>query len=152
MLLYIVIFCVVLLFAFICLEYVKRRNYDIYIQMEISLDFPNVIAVKHSGKHGFMLFQVKEVQGNFRALMINKVKVNNDAIRLRSFDQIYTKLPLAVGGTLLSIGIRKSSGATKAKLEHCKVMISGYLLDNKDKKVPFKKTLRAYYTQMEKVV
>lgn len=151
MLIYIFAFGLALLLVFLYGEYRKRKNFDSYIKMDVAMDFPTSSTSRHSNRHGFMLFNIKEVDNRFRALMIDHVKIKSGFFRLRSFDTIYTKLPLPVGGTLLSIGVRKSSEATKSSLENCKVVVSGYLLNSRDNKVRFKRKLSAYYNQMKKV-
>lgn len=152
MLLYFVVICVAIILILLALEYRKRRNFDAYIKMHLSLDFPATSSSsRYSSRHGFLLFNIKEVGGRYKALIIKGVKIKSKYIRLRTFDTIYTKLPLPAGGVLLSIGVRKSSAATKFNIDSTKIVISGYLLDAGKKKLRFKREVKPYRKQMKKV-
>lgn len=137
----ILIGAIILIFAiFYYLDYLKKRVFDDNVNLSLSFDFQESSTFKAS-KH-LLLFHIKSVNENFRALYINDVKIKNSKVRLRHYRNISTKLPIPQDGVLLSMEVRKSGKLKPQEIKNCQIVISGFLMEDKNKKVFFKRNMQ----------
>lgn len=137
----ILIGAIILIFAiFYYLDYLKKRVFDDNVNLSLSFDFQESSTSKAS--KNLLLFHIKSVNENFRALYINDVKIKNSKVRLRHYRNISTKLPIPQDGVLLSMEVRKSGKLKPQEIKNCQIVISGFLMEDKNKKVFFKRNMQ----------
>lgn len=123
----------------------KRNVYDKFIDLNVSLRFTDNTLQKAKNRYGLVVFHVHDVKKEARALTIDHLKLHTNKLQLRSHNQISTKLPLSSQGVVISVGFKKSRNVSVKELKNFYITISGYLIEDKNKKVAFKKKLRVNY-------
>ena len=146
MIIYIIIASVVILTIAILffIHSKKIKVFNKYIDIDISLDFNENTNLKTKGRYGLVLFKINEIRRESRALYIEKVSISNSKIHLRTYNNIYTKLPIPKEGITLSVGVRKSKRLSSREINNCRITLSGFLMDDNNHKLPFKKKLPIY--------
>lgn len=147
MTIYLLSACVaIVLFAiYFYVEYKKRKVFDKFIDIDVSLGFTENTTKKTPSRYGLLMFHINDVKLESRALSIDSVKLHTSKLHLRTHNNIYTKLPLPPEGVVLSVGIKKSRGISHKELNKCHVTISGFILEDKNRKMAFKKKLAVAY-------
>ncbi|WP_149913402.1 hypothetical protein [Sphingobacterium cavernae] len=87
-----------------------------------------------------------------RALTIDNLKLHTNKLELRSYNQISTKLPLPTHGVILSVGVKKSRNISHKRIGNYSITISGFLMEDKNKKTAFKKKLKINYLAPAKTI
>lgn len=123
----------------------KRNVFDQFINLNVSLRFTDNTLQKAKNRYGLVMFHIREVKKEARALTIDHLKLHTNKLQLRSHNQISTKLPLSPQGVMLSVGFKKSRNVSEKDIKNFCITISGYLIEDKNKKVAFKKKLRVNY-------
>ncbi|MCA5004071.1 hypothetical protein [Sphingobacterium bovistauri] len=127
------------LLAYFITEYRKSKVFNEYLDLNVSLDFNQITGVGAKSSHGLLLFNISEIRIDAKAICIDKIKFNSDKVKVRSLNTVSAKLPIPKDGIVLSIGVRRSKGFTASAAEHCSVSISGFLLEDRHKRIYFKK-------------
>ncbi|WP_159634785.1 hypothetical protein [Sphingobacterium composti Ten et al. 2007 non Yoo et al. 2007] len=123
----------------------KRKVFDQFIDLNVSIRFTDNTLQKAKNRYGLVMFHIREVKKEARALTIDHLKLHTNKLQLRSHNQISTKLPLSPQGVDLSVGFKKSRNVSEKEFKNFCITISGYLIEDKNKKVAFKKKLRVNY-------
>lgn len=127
------------------IDYKERTVFDNYIDLDVSLEFTDNTVHKTQSRHGLILFNIKDVKKESRALTIDKLKLHSSKLQLRSYSQISTKLPLPPQGVILSVGVKKSRNNSHKNVGNYFITMSGFLMEDKNKKTAFKKKLKVNY-------
>ncbi|GEM_PF-4167880 len=135
------ILILLILGVYLYYEYKKRQIFKDYINLTVSLDFNQTAAIKTKGHYGLLLFNIKEINKESRAFYIENLKLSTSKVHIRNYNNISTKLPLPKEGVVLSVGVRKSKSVSSRNLGKCNVTISGFLMEDQNKKSPFKAKL-----------
>lgn len=148
MTIYLIITAIALILSVIYyyLQYEKRRVFDDNVDLDLYLDF------SENNNSGTLMFRINEIKNEYRAFSVDHVKLHSSKLQLRSQTTINTKLPLPNDGIVLSIAVKKSSGASIKELEKSQVTISGFLYENKNKKRSFKKKLSMVKKSAAKII
>lgn len=134
------------------IDYKKRTVFDNYIDLDVSLEFTDNTVHKTHSRHGLILFNIKDVRKESRALTIDNLKLHTNKLELRSYNQISTKLPLPTHGVILSVGVKKARNTSHKNIGNHFITMSGFLMEDKNKKTAFKKKLKVNYLAPVKTI
>ena len=154
MIIYLLISVLTILFVavYFYIDYKKRTVFDNYIDLDVSLEFTDNTVHKTQSRHGLILFNIKDVKKESRALTIDKLKLHSSKLELRSYNQISTKLPLPTHGVILSVGVKKARNTSHKNIGNHFITMSGFLMEDKNKKTAFKKKLKVNYLAPVKTI
>lgn len=147
-----VIIVVSFITIFFYVQYTKKKVFDEYLDLNVSLNFTDNTNQKSKSRYGLLMFHIHEVKNEPRALSINHVKLHASKLQLRSHNNLYAKFPLPKDGVVLSVGVKKSGKGASEELSNMYVTISGFILEDKNQKKSFKKKLAIKYQPSPKIV
>lgn len=137
----ILIIAIIAILVYFIIDYRKKVVYNKYLDIHATLDFNLSNNKGPKNNYGYLLFNVSEIRKEARALCIDTIKLNNNKVKVRSLNVVSTKLPLPPDGVLLSVGVKKLKSFNSIGANKCSVNISGYLLEDRNSKIAFKKTI-----------
>lgn len=150
--LFIPIFVIIIIAIFFYFEYAKRKVFDNYLDLDVTLGFTDNTTQKSKSRYGLLMFHIHEVKNEPRAMSISHVKLHANKLHLRSHNNLYTKFPLPQDGVILSVGVKKTDKLGDNEFDNVHVTISGFILEDKNHKKPFKKKLPVTYKPSSKIV
>jgi hypothetical protein len=142
----------ILVAVYFYIDYKKRTVFDNYIDLDVSLEFTENTVHKTQSCHGLILFNIRDVRKESRALTIDNLKLHSSKLVLRSYSQISTKLPLPTHGVILSVGVKKARNTSHKNIGNHFITMSGFLMEDKNKKTAFKKKLKVNYLAPVKTI
>lgn len=147
-----VIIVVSFITIFFYVEYAKKKVFDDYLDLNVSLSFTDNRIQKSKSRYGLLMFHIQDLENEPRALSINHVKLHASKLQLRSHNNLYAKFPLPKEGVILSVGVKKSGKGAVQDLSNMYVTISGFILEDKNQKKSFKRKLPITYQPSPKIV
>ena len=119
----------------------KAKVFDNNVILSAYLDFNQVPDVKLNHNYGSLLFKIQDANSEPKSFIIEKIKFNSAKILLRNFQNLYTNLPVPIEGIVLSVGVMKPEGVYLSEDDNYSVILSGFLMEENEKKTKFKKKL-----------
>jgi len=145
-------FAILFVALFLYFDFKKRAVFDNYIDLDVSLEFTDSTVNRTQNRHGLILFHIKDVKKESRALTIDNLKLHTSKLELRSYNQISTKLPLPTQGVILSVGVKKARNTSHKNIGNHFITMSGFLMEDKSKKTAFKKKVKINYLVPAKTI
>lgn len=126
--------------VFILSEIKKRKVFDDFIKLNVSCQFPEISVSSRSARFGMVVLDLLSVEGDFKTLHIDSVRVNTPKLKVRSHGRISAKVPVEPH-TAFSVGVRGDREVLRKDLKRVRVFIEGELITASNKRVKFKKAL-----------
>lgn len=150
--LFLVALVIVLITVYFYFDFKRKKVFDQYIDLGVSLKFSDNTSLHTKSRYGLVMFHINGIKKEARALSIDRIKLHTNKLQLRSYTHISTKLPLPSDGVVLSVGVKKSRRISDKEFDKCYITISGFLLEDKNKKRAFKRKLAIAYHPTSKIL